>query len=376
MTAVITSTGVGGAERLLEHLVTGLARERVEVEVLSLKAIGDTGRDIARAGIPVETLSIPDGAGGTWPTVAAIPVLARRLRRNPPDVVHSLLFRANVVSRVAAYRAGHLPVVAVLAGHQAGWKNALERSTQALVTRYVAVARALVPVYARRAGIPPARIDVIHPGVPPSEPVCATARAAARTCWGRSDRRVHRVLWFGRFVEEKGLVDLVEAFRRVAARDQRPQLLLQGLGPEIDGVRACIAHHGLTDRVRIREATDGVAALLAAADAVVLASHREGLPHVVLEALAAGRHVVATRVDGVPEIIEHGVTGCLVPPRDPHSLAEALLWSAEHPDECQARAEAGRLRVRDHFGVERMVSEYLSLYESTMRTARHRSVQA
>ncbi len=103
--------------------------------------------------------------------------------------------------------------------------------------------------------------------------------------------------------------------------------------------------------------------LLALMDIAVLPSLEEGFPNAVLEAMAAGKPVVATRVGGVPEAVVHGETGLLVPPKDPEALAEAICWLLEHPTEAARFGEAGRRRVTERFELTGMVRQYEAVYE-------------
>jgi glycosyltransferase involved in cell wall biosynthesis len=106
--------------------------------------------------------------------------------------------------------------------------------------------------------------------------------------------------------------------------------------------------------------------ILQALDIFVLPSNWEGLPNAVLEAMAAGLPVVATRVGGVPEVVVEGQTGILVPPRDPNALADALLTLLRDPNLRRRMGQAGRQRVQEYFSVDQMVSKTETLYEQLL----------
>jgi len=120
---------------------------------------------------------------------------------------------------------------------------------------------------------------------------------------------------------------------------------------------------GLRESVRFLGTRHDVPELLALMDMVVHPSLQEGFANAVLEAMAAGKPVVATDVGGNPEAVVQGETGLLVPPRDSRALADAIIWMLDHPDEAARFGETGRNRVADHFEISRMVRQYEELYE-------------
>lgn len=132
-------------------------------------------------------------------------------------------------------------------------------------------------------------------------------------------------------------------------------------------VRSRIEALRLGDHVRLLGPRDDVPALMAAADLVVHPSHEEGFSNTILEAMAAGKAVVATDVGGIPEAVEDGVTGLLVPPCSPDRLAKALLSLLEDPARARGMGDAGRRRVRETFPLAKMVGEIEDLYEEILR---------
>lgn len=157
-----------------------------------------------------------------------------------------------------------------------------------------------------------------------------------------------RLVCIGRIAEQKGQLVLIEAFARLAAGQPGVSLVLAGDGPMRPAVEAAIAARGLAGRVTITGWLDeaGVRAALAAAHALVLPSLAEGLPVVIMEAMAAGRPVISTFVAGIPELVSPGETGWLVPAGDDGALAAALAGLAATPHaQLVAMGAAGRARV-------------------------------
>ena len=131
-----------------------------------------------------------------------------------------------------------------------------------------------------------------------------------------------------------------------------------------------VSAHNLENCVHVLGSRRDVPDLIAAADVFVLSSRQEGFPITILEAMAAGKPVVATDVGGCAEAVAHSVTGLIVPPEDPHALAEALKYMLTHPEEAQQMGEAGRDRVTANFTIETMIDQHLAVYEKVIANRR------
>ena len=161
----------------------------------------------------------------------------------------------------------------------------------------------------------------------------------------------------------KGHSDLVDAARRIADAFPSIRFLLVGADAGEEGnLRRRIEALGLGRNVLLVGPRPDAAAIVAASAFLVHPSHQEGFPNAILEAMAAGKAVVATRVGGIPEAVEDGRTGLLVPARDPAALAGAVLSLLRDPDRARAMGEAGRMRVEEEFSIGKMVEGIESLY--------------
>ena len=177
----------------------------------------------------------------------------------------------------------------------------------------------------------------------------------------------HLALAIGRLDVQKGLPYLLEAAARVAAVRPDWHLALVGDGPERSAVLARVAGDPvLAGRVHWLGKRDDVPSLLRTADLLVLASLWEGMPNVVLEAMAAGRAVVATDVEGTEELVVPGRTGWLVPPRDGPALAAALLEAAADPERRRRYGATGRARVDAEYTPDRVVDAYERLWAAIL----------
>jgi starch synthase (maltosyl-transferring) len=165
-----------------------------------------------------------------------------------------------------------------------------------------------------------------------------------------------------RLERNKGVFDLLAAMRLVTARRPGTRLLLIGNGSERERLEKSLRDDNLTGAVELSGWRDKTEVELARGRLLVLASHEEGMPNVVLEAMASGMPVVATAVGGTVEVIGPGTTGVLVPPRSPEALADALLFYLNQPTLMTIHGAAGRQRVVEHFTIARTVHAYERLY--------------
>ncbi|NOT02811.1 MAG: glycosyltransferase family 4 protein [Phycisphaerales bacterium] len=172
----------------------------------------------------------------------------------------------------------------------------------------------------------------------------------------------------GRIMEDKGLTYLVDAHARIAAQGVVVHQLLVGNGPQETELRERVARLGLSDRIHFTGFRRDVAEILDAADLLVVSSLSEGLSVAIIEAMAAGRAVVATRVGGTPEIVNDGV-GILVEPRDPAGLADAIIALTRDADRRRQLGVHAREIAFQKWSVERMVRDFETVYRGLLRNA-------
>jgi glycosyltransferase involved in cell wall biosynthesis len=301
--------------------------------------------------------------------------LRSRMRALRPDIVHTHSSKAGVLGRFAARAAG-VPVVihsihgfGFFEGQNPAAKAAFiaaEIAASKVTDAFISVSRAsLAEAIARGIVTPAHEARVIRSGFDLAPFFAADARRSeARRKFGLADED-EVLVSIANFKPQKDPLTLVEAARILFARRPRALLLYAGDGELRPEMEAAIAAAGVGSRLRLLGWREDVPDLLAAADVVVLASLFEGLPRSAVQALAAGRPFVGTRVDGTAEIIRSGRNGFLVEPRDPPALAEAIERAlVERPVDMHDRA-----LVRE-WDVDRMVREQEALYESLAVRAR------
>lgn len=363
---VAGSAGWAGGERYLVALATELDRKRFRLSVV----VPEPGPLVARlAALDVETVLVPLNDRLLSPS--ALAALARALGRWRPAIVQSHGARANVYTRLAARLVG-VPVVLSTVHNSlfdyevAGWRRALyvlaERLTSPLADRIVAVSAAIARDLVERYRIDARRTVVVHNGIDawafrPTRG-SATMRAELRV---PGQRRV--ILMAGRMTAQKGWDVLLEAAARLETVRDDLLWLCVGDGPLRGPLMRRAAE--LAVPVSFTGARADMADVLGCADVVVLASRSEGLPFTLLEAMALGKPVVATRVGGVPEVVEDGRSGRLVPRDDPAALATAIAAVVDAPD-AAAMGARGRVRVQTAFTLDAMVRGMERVYAEAL----------
>lgn len=355
----ITELDIGGAERALAALATGLNRGRWAPHVVALGPEAPLAAPIRAGGVPVTCLD----ADNRRP-LRTLARLAGVIRQQRPALVQSFLFHANVATRLAALLAGPPQPWLVggirVAEHQRGWHRTLERLTFRLGTGAVCVSEGVRRFSQATGRLPADRLCVIPNGVDPAPFEAATT--VDRSSLGVPDDAV-LALYVGRLDRQKGLPILLDALARILPTRPDLHLALAGAGPERDALHALsAADPSLSARVHWLGPRPDVPALLKASDLLVLPSLWEGMPNVVLEAMASGRPVVATAVEGTSSLVLPGRTGWLVPPADPTALASALLDAAADPARRQAFGAAGHDHVLNHYTPSRVVAAYEHLW--------------
>ena len=340
---VSAALGVGGAEVVATTLATTAAAE---------------GHDVCIASGPghhVDRLGAAGVAHVSLRTVGRNPIdllrSAARLRRLPlPDVVHAHNPKAAVVCRLAF---GHrVPILTTLHGVAAAESAAAARLLAWASDHVVAVSPHLADDLVRH-GFPPWRVQVVTNGIapPPSHD-----RAAARAELGLAPDAVV-ALCPARLVNQKRHDLLLEAW---AAQPRPATLLLAGDGPHRQRIVDTVARLELGPSVQILGDRTDIPRLLAASDVVALATDWEGLPISLLEAMAAGVPIVASRVGGIVEHLGDAVH--LVEPGSAPALAAGLTDLIGDPHLRSDLAARGRALVTDRFGVDRMVDRYRAIY--------------
>jgi len=363
---ISTLEKAGGAQRLLLSILAGLPGYRHTVAVL-------TGALELRAEFEAIGTTVLDRRRRSWLDPFGVREIRRLVREGGFPLVHAHLSRAEIVGGLAV---GPLPGVKLILFKQnddAWWKGPLlKRVHRRIVRRANRIVCTSDAVLAHFAALEPGAKDKmlrIHNGVD-----VAGLRAAA----GAADRDAIRtslgvppgtpmLLSVGRLVQQKGHDVLLSAMTRPVLASTGAVLVLVGRGEHEDALRT-FASTSLPGRVVFAGVRSDVPALMAAADLVVMPSRWEGFGLVAAEAMTAGRAVIASRVSALPEVVEDGVTGHLVPPDDADALAASIASLLADAPRRERFGAAGRERVERLFTRERMNGEWLAEYERLLGT--------
>jgi glycosyltransferase involved in cell wall biosynthesis len=352
----ITDLDAGGAERALVQIVTRLDRRRWEPHVFCLDAGGVLVTELRSAGIDVVCLGAnrPRNFLVVWP-------LYRRLAALRPAILQTFLFHANIVGRLAGAAAR---VPAIVSGIRVAEKRSrtrlwIDRVTDRLVTAHVCVSRDVADFSANHGGLPSKKVQVIPNGVDFGR--FANAAPADLTQFGVP--RGSRVLLFvGRLDPQKGPLQLLEAATELFADHADLHLVMVGDGPLVSELREWTRARNWESRIHFAGRQEDIAGLMRAADLFVLASQWEGLPNVVLEAMAAGTPVVATAAEGVRDLLGEGKLGVVVPLSGEPRLPEAIRYALREEELRRERAVKAQSIVREKFTWPQVVSEYEHFY--------------
>lgn len=375
--AFVTVFDVGGTERQVVALAKGLDRSRFDLRVACFNPSGPFLPEIEAQGIPVISYPIRNLHGLS--TMREQLRFARDLRRERIQILHTFNFYPNMFAIPAARLAGVPVIIATLRDMGDLWTPMQRRAQRwvcRLAHRVVANADA-VREQALKEGYNPEKVSVIRNGLdmarftsgpdhvlqrealglPPHVPVVAV--------FSRLNHRVKGIHWF------------LEAAALVAPVNADVHFLVVGDGPLRADLELLAQRLGLGDRVRFTGVRADIGQTMSAVSISVIPSESEGLSNVLLESMAASLPVIATRVGGTPEVVEHGQSGLLVPSCSPSALAGAIALLLSDPGRAAALGRAGRRRVELMFQLDRMVRETEVLYDDMlMRSGRHPELAA
>jgi glycosyltransferase involved in cell wall biosynthesis len=356
---VLTSPDYGGVEEVVLALLGRLDPGEFDLALAApgslLSAFGP-----GLAGRPVE------GEAIAADTREGFRRLDRFMRRWQPDVVNPHLFRSTAIAAPLARWHG-ARVVETYHGRE-GWRRTfvVDRLVARLVDQVIAVSEAARNFLVRGKGYPSARITVVPNGRDLSVFQPGRAREAVRKELGL-DRTVPLVGVVGRLEPQKGHVHLLDAWPAVLREFPDARLLLVGDGVLRGSLQARACAGGIDDTVIFAGFRDDVPRVLDALDILCLPSLYEGMPLTAIEGAAMALPVVATAVDGTPEVVRDGRTGRLVPPANPPELAEALLELLRDPERARRMGQSGRDWACLRFDLDAQVAATARVYRSLAR---------
>jgi glycosyltransferase involved in cell wall biosynthesis len=353
-----------------EHVLS-LARHCDPDRFESSVAMADSSpmrAEFERAGVRVLPLSL-DHHGGLKRNVVAFRQLTRLLRRERFDLIQTHTSVAGALGRVAAKMCTRAPVVHMLHAFAAhphrspasrGLALFVERRLDRFTDWYIAGSRAMVErgvaqrifrankVVLISNGIDLSRFDGGGSGLPPEQ---------------KPESRPITIGFLGRLEKQKGVAYLIRAAALVREQNRNVRFLIAGDGQLRSQLERLTAELQVSDMVEFVGWQRDVPAFLERIDIMAMPSLWEAFGLSAAEAMAMRKPVIASRIEGLPEVVDHDRTGILVPPAEPEALARAIVELAGDPQRQRTLGQQGRARVEQHFTVTRMIERHEALYE-------------
>jgi glycosyltransferase involved in cell wall biosynthesis len=367
----------GGGERVFAQIINRLSIERYRIIVACLPT-GAFIEKIKRSGVQIKSVDMRKRFNP-----GVILQLADLMKNEKIVIVHSQGARADFFARMAAKLARAPIVVSTVPMPVEGFDvnplrkliyMAFNRFSERFVDRFMVVSDALEKMMIEKHGIEPQRVVKIYNGIekdeyciPDKEIACRRSRF--RKEFGLGDD-VPVVAAIGRLVWQKGFEYFIEAMPGVLKRFKKARFLIVGEGQMEDDLKEKSRRLMLEDRIIFTGFRKDIRDVLASLDVFVMPSLLEGLPVVLLEAMAMMKPIVATKIEGIIEALENGVTGLLVSPKDPQILSEAIVDLLIHKDNARQMGLAARKVAEERFGVDIMVRKVEGVYEELLQIDR------
>jgi glycosyltransferase involved in cell wall biosynthesis len=357
---IVPTLDPSGAEKQLALLAANTPKDRFDVQVVALTRGGPYEKDLADAGVPVHIIGKKMKGDPL-----ALGRLIRLLKELNPTIVQTWLFAANSYGRFAA-RWAKVPHIIASERCVDSWKSGLQLWLDRRLMRWtdaVAVNSEAVKQFYAQQGISREKLHVIPNAVTPAEPVAD--RPALRKEIGVKESSF--VLGFvGRLWPQKRVEDLLGAADILDLAEWPIEVVIIGDGPRRAALERFVENLKKSAPVHFLGKRDDARRLIAVFDALVLPSAFEGMPNVVLEAMAAGTPVIASRIPGTIEVIADGETGLLFEPKRSSDLARKVQRLIEEPELGPRLAANARRVVGEKFTVEAMTAGYVKLYEELL----------
>lgn len=361
---VITELHPGGAERCLTEIACGLSKRGDDVRVFSLSDRPEGDRAIlserlANAGIETEF----SGLGSVRDLGSCLGQLSRFIKRSPPDVCQTFLFHANVLGSWVASRQKVACIVGgVRIAEHRGFRCLLERFAAKRMQSVVCVSEDVARFVSKKLRVPNEHLAVIPNGVDVKRFASGSVFDVTRLGWPE-DATV--LLFVGRMHPQKGLELLQGKVDQILSTlpdhaSTQPRLLLVGEGPLAESIDDWISQTRSKLVQRLPWQKD-VASLMRRCDLFVFPSRYEGMPNTVMEAMAAGKAVVSSRVEGIAELLGSDPIQTFEI-GDATTMANSIEYFVGHPDERKKIGRANQTRMRDQFSIDAMVDAYRQHY--------------
>jgi len=366
----------GGAEHQLMRNVRAIDTSRFENILCCVEKPGDLALEASKQGMTL--FSLDTRGKPQWPR--AILRLVRIVRAQKIDLIHTSLFDADVIGGIAGKICG-VPVISTVCNiggeperlldnpHVNQFKLALTTKLWGLALRTchqscIAISDAVKDSAIKTYGVPESRIAVIYRSLVPGWDHASVSQDAAALRHGLGlDDAGPLLLNVARFYPQKGQKYLIQAMPDIVRQFPRSHLLMAGDGPLRESLMSLSRELGIEGHITFLGRRTDVRCLLELADIFVFPSLFEGLGGALVEATGAGKPCVATRVGPIPEVVEHGKSGLLVPSQSPEALAQAIGQLVNDPELARAMGQRGKRIAAEKFGISRNIKLLEGLYQ-------------
>ncbi len=370
---VIENIEFGGGERVFSQIIRGLDKERFGVFVASNPG-GIFEKKLTEVGIKINPVRMTNRYN-----LGIISRLKKIIKTKDVRIVHSQGGRADFFARIAA-RISNVPIIIssmamLVEGYDVsilrkGLYVSIDRWTERWVNKFTVLSEAMRRSLIERHKIPPENIVKIYNGIeieeynPDLKEVKNKKLEGKRALGLKNDVPVIGAI--GRLVWQKGFEYLIRAAPEVLKKCPEARFLIIGEGPLKIKLILTGEKLNVADRITFTGFRSDIKEILASIDVLAMPSLLEGLPMVLLEGMAMAKPVVATRIDGITEVLENSKTGLLVPAKNSHALAEAIVGILDDNEKANFFAQNARKTVKEKFSVKKMVEQIELAYEKLL----------
>lgn len=346
---------------MLFELVRLVDKEKFLPTVGCLKGKGVIGERIEALGIKVKYFQVER----FWNIIKLLKIISF-FKKEKFDILHSYLFHANIIGRVFGRIAGIPIIISSIRVCEKGRRSHLwmDRITNWMVDIEICVSKEVKNFTIEKAGIPEHKLKIVENGITDSfldaVTSCRNKKEEIKGKLGLDNSLI--VGTIARLSRQKGIEYLIKTVKIVISKFPDITFIIAGKKLCREKLVDLSIELGISDKVKFLGFIKDIPKLLSVIDIFVLPSLWEGMPNVVLEAMAAEKPVIATDTGGSKDIIDNNINGVLVEPKNSEALAEAILKLLKNPDERERLGKAAEQRVKEKFPIDRMVSKTEQIY--------------
>ncbi len=354
---LITDLDIGGAENMLFELAQRIDKSKFIPEVGCLKGKGIVGKKLEALGIKVKYFHIEK----LWHIYKLANVVSF-LRQGRFDILHSYLFHANIIGRICGKLAG-IPIVVSsirVCEREKLYHLWMDRITNRMVDLEICVSKEVKNFTIEKAGISEHKLEVVENGIPDTFLDAVTSHR---------NKKAHSLVvgTVARLSEQKGIEYLLYAAKKTIEQFPNITFIIVGSGPLASQLKELSIKLNISRNVKFIGFRNDIPELLSVIDIFVLPSLWEGMPNALLEAMAAGKPVIATDTGGSKDLIDSNINGVLVEPANSEALAEAILKLLGDPAQRQRLGESAREKVKERFPIDKMVFKTEQIYTKLIK---------